>query len=48
MSQRLFDDMKVKTLKKMMADSPIVLEPYLKRVLDIGIVVNLKSPLIYQ
>jgi len=39
---------KINTLKKWILDSPIILEPYLKRVLDIGVVIDLDSPLDYS
>ena len=39
-----FKDKKINSLEKIVLDSPIVLEPYLKRLMDIGIVINLNSP----
>ena len=43
-----FNIKKINKLEKIILESPIILEPYLKRVLDIGLVINLNSPSDYS
>ena len=46
--KEFFNAKKINNLERILLDSPIVLEPYLKRIMDIGILINLSSPLNYS